>query len=118
MVPGAGQAIAREVTGWPGVTTSDTGRMGTAFHVGKIELGHLHGDHAAHVPFPKAMRDQLLADGTITPHPVFPDAGWGERVIRDERDVSEVIALFRANHERARARQDRSAHQPRPAAHS
>jgi hypothetical protein len=76
-----------------------------AFRYNKREIGHLHGDHAAHFGFPKDVFDELLAAGRITYHPVFPDRrGPGARRIEDEADVDDVIALLRAQYDRAVAR--------------
>ncbi len=36
-------SIEREVLGWPGLITRDTGRGGLQFSYGRVELGHLHG---------------------------------------------------------------------------
>ena len=49
------EQIAAEVGSWPGVVVDD-GELGElAFTVGSRELGHLHGDHAAHFGFPKSL---------------------------------------------------------------
>jgi hypothetical protein len=75
------------------------------FRVGHRELGHLHGDHAAHVSFPKSVWAELNAEGRITYHPVFPGREGPEaRAIRDEADVRDVIALLRLNYDRVVAR--------------
>jgi Family of unknown function (DUF5519) len=101
----AAQQIAEEVTSWPGVHTAP-GRFGaTAFKVGRREIGHLHGDHAAHFGFPKQVWADLRRQGRIEHHPVFPDArGPAARRIDDEDDVRDVIALLRLNYDRVVAR--------------
>ena len=53
--------IAREVESWSGVTTGDTGRGGLQFNYGRVELGHLHGSSFADLPFPKKIRNELVA---------------------------------------------------------
>ena len=63
-----------EVTSWPGVEAGPGGRGEFAFRVGRREIGHLHGDHAAHFFFPKAGLGRAEREGRIAPHPVFPDA--------------------------------------------
>jgi Family of unknown function (DUF5519) len=69
------------------------------------QIGHLHGDHAAHFSFPKDVWAELKAQGRIVAHPVFPDAeGPAARRIEDQADVREVIALLRRNYDRAVAR--------------
>ncbi|HWI73962.1 MAG TPA: luciferase family protein [Baekduia sp.] len=103
------ERITAEVTSWPGVTAGPGSRGEFAFKVGQREIGHLHGDHAAHFFFPKDVWDDLLADGRIAPHPVFPDRrGPAARRIEDDADVDDVIALMRDQYERALSRTSRA----------
>ena len=101
----ASERITEEVTSWPGVEAG-TGRRGEfAFTVGRRELGHLHGDRAAHFGFPKDVWVELRAEGRIVPHPVFPDSiGPAARRIDGDDDVRDVIALMRLNYDRIVAR--------------
>jgi hypothetical protein len=100
--PTASQRIIAEVTSWPGVAAGPGRRGELAFTVGRRPLGHLHGDHAAHFSFPKAVWAQLRAEGRITDHPVFPGKqGPAARRIDSEADVEDVIALLRLNYDRA-----------------
>jgi hypothetical protein len=97
----ASQRITDEVTSWPGVTAGPGRRGEFSFRVGKREIGHLHGDHAAHFGFPKHVWRTLYAQGRIVHHPVFPDQeGWAARRIAGEDDVRDVIALLRMNYDR------------------
>jgi len=99
------QSITAEVTSWPGVTAGPGRRSEYAFNVGRREIGHLHGDHAAHFSFPKTVWAELLAEGRIEPHPVFPGSqGRAARRINGDDDVRDVIALMRLNYDRAVAR--------------
>jgi len=97
----AGEQIIAEVTSWPGVE-SGVGRRGElAFKVGRREIGHLHGDHAAHFSFPKQVWSDLFEQGRIVDHPVFPGrVGPAARRIEDDSDVRDVIALMRINYDR------------------
>jgi len=101
--------IERAVTGWPGVTTGDTGRGGLQFRYGRVELGHLHGGSCADLPFPKKVRDELIATGQAAVHPPLPDSGWVRRGMDGPADAEAVIALFRLNYDRAKARDERGA---------
>jgi hypothetical protein len=94
-------AIAETVGAWPGVEVDD-GEIGElSFKLGRREIGHLHGDHAAHFSFPKQVWGELRAEGRIEPHPVFPDkTGPASRRIESAADVRDVIELFRINYER------------------
>ena len=95
------ERISEEVTSWPGVEADD-GEIGElAFTLGRRELGHLHGEHAAHFAFPKRVWHELRAQGRIEHHPVFPDrVGPAARRIADDDDVRDVIELFRLNYDR------------------
>jgi hypothetical protein len=98
----ASERITEEVTSWPGVTAGP-GRHGEfAFKVGGREIGHLHGDRAAHFGFPKQVWRELREEGRVEPHPVFPDTqGPAARRIVDDADVRDVIELMRLNYDRA-----------------
>jgi hypothetical protein len=98
----ASQQITAEVTSWPGVEAGPGSRGEFAFTIGRRQIGHLHGDHAAHFSFPKQVWAELLEQGRIVPHPVFPNAqGPAARRIETQDDVREVIELMRLNYERA-----------------
>jgi luciferase-like monooxygenase len=101
----ASEQITAEVTSWPGVEAGPGRRGEFAFTVGRRQIGHLHGDHAAHFSFPKKVWRELFEQGRIGRHPVFPDSeGPGARRIENEDDVRDVIELLRLNYDRAVAR--------------
>jgi hypothetical protein len=103
--PTAGERITTEVTSWPGVRAGIGRRGEFGFTVGRREIGHLHGDHAAHFGFPKGVWAELFEQGRIVHHPVFPGReGPAARRIEDEDDVRDVIALLRLNYDRVVAR--------------
>ena len=99
------EQITAEVGSWPDVVVDD-GELGElAFKVGHRELGHLHGEHAAHFGFTKALWQELHAEGRIEGHPVFPGkVGPASRRIETEDDVRDVIELMRLNYDRLLAR--------------
>jgi hypothetical protein len=98
----ASEQITTEVTSWPGVNTEQGSRGEFSFKVGRKEIGHLHGDHALHLGFPKKVWHELHDAGRIDYHPVFPGKpGFASRRIAGEEDVRDVIALLRLNYERA-----------------
>ncbi|MBA2345412.1 MAG: DUF5519 family protein [Rubrobacter sp.] len=96
--------IERDVTSWPGVSTGDTGRGGLQFKYGKVELGHLHGSSFADLPFPKKIRNELIAQGRESVYDPLPDSGWVRRRMNGRDDVEAVIELFRMNYGRAERR--------------
>jgi hypothetical protein len=101
----ASEQITEEVTSWPGVEAGPGRRGEFAFKVGRREIGHLHGDHAAHFSFPKDVWADLREQGRIVDHPVFPGkVGPAARRIEGEDDVRDVIAMMRLNYDRVVAR--------------
>jgi Luciferase len=96
----AADRIRTEVGSWPDVTVEPHRFGGVEFRVGRRELGHLHGGHLADLPFPRRIRDELVAGGRADPHHVLPDTGWVSFRIRTPEDVDRAIALFRLNYER------------------
>jgi hypothetical protein len=101
----ASERITEEVTSWPGVEAGPGRRGEFAFRVGRREIGHLHGDHAAHFMLPKDLWTDLFEQGRIGQHPVFPGReGPGARRIEDEDDMRDVIAVMRLNYDRIVAR--------------
>jgi hypothetical protein len=95
------ERIAEEVLSWEGVTSHSHRFGGVEFRLGTRELGHLHGDRLADLPFPRRVAEDLIAAGRARPHHVLPDSGWVSRPITGDEDVAEVIGLFRLSYERA-----------------
>jgi len=99
----ASERITQEVGAWPAVASGHGRRGELAFKVGHREIGHLHGDRAAHFFFPEQEWSELKRRGRIVPHPVFPDRrGPAARAIENDADVADVIELMRLNYERVR----------------
>jgi Family of unknown function (DUF5519) len=102
----ASQRITDEVTSWPGVEAGPGRRGEFAFTVGRREIGHLHGDRAAHLGFPKEVGARLREEGRVGPHPVAPNkTAWASRRIESDEDVRDVIELLRLNYDRVMARE-------------
>ncbi|MBI3116792.1 MAG: DUF5519 family protein [Thaumarchaeota archaeon] len=98
------EKIVKEVAKWPGVTTHAHRFGGTEFRLGRRELGHVHGDYQADVPFPMDVRNQLVAEGRAEPHHVLPESGWITLRFRNSNDVESAISLFQLSYDLARRR--------------
>jgi hypothetical protein len=107
--------IEREVGSWDGVTINAHRFGGVEFRLGKRELGHLHGDRLADLPFRRVVRDMLVETGRALPHHVLPESGWVSKPIETDEDADEVIELFRLSYERARVAEAVRSGSPRPA---
>lgn len=99
----ASEEIVEEVGSWSGVEVGAGDRgSSVAFRLGRREIGHLHGDHAMHAGYPKAVWHELHDQGRIDYHPVFPGKpGYASRTIESADDVHDVIELLRLNYDRA-----------------
>ncbi len=97
----ASERITEEVTSWPGVLAGVGSRGEFGFTVGGRDIGHLHGDHAAHFGFPRGVGAELREQGRIGPHPVNAHSTkMGARLIESDEDVADVIVLIRLNYDR------------------
>jgi Family of unknown function (DUF5519) len=105
--PSLTEAVRRELLAHPDVVEASHRFGGIEFRLGRRELGHLHGDHLADLPFPRRVRDELVADGRATPHHVLPESGWVSRRVAGPQDVDAVVELFRLSYERAAAQHAR-----------
>ena len=92
--------IEQTVANWPGVPVEPHRFGGIEFRLGRRELGHLHGDRLADLPFPVKVRDELIAAGKAERHHVLPNSGWVSRWIGGVEDIRGVVELFRLNYER------------------
>lgn len=97
------ERIVEAVTSWPGVTAHPHRFGGVEFRIGHREIGHLHGDRLADLPFPTKIRDELVASGRARPHHVLPASGWVSVVIRGDADVENAVTIFRMSYERLAA---------------
>ena len=106
-VRGAGEEIRTTVIEWPGVTAHPHRFGGTEYRLGRRELGHVHGDSLADIPFPKRVRNELVTAGKALPHHVLPDSGWVSVPIRSPEDVQSVIELLRQAYDLAQEQRSR-----------
>ncbi len=101
----ASEQVTEVVTSWPGIEAGPGRRGEFAFKLRGREIGHLHGNHAAHFFFPKPLWRRLHDEGRIAEHPVFPGReGPAARRIETEDDVRDVIEMMRLNYDSAVAR--------------
>lgn len=92
--------IQNEVASWPGVTAQSHGYGMVFFHVGRREIGHLHGSRMADFPFPVRIREKLVEAGMADIHYLHPKTGWATYYIKGDEDFDHIIDLFRQNYSR------------------
>ena len=98
-VKGAQARITQSVTSWAGVTVQPHRFGGVEYVIGRREVGHIHGDHMVDIPFPKKVRDVLVAEGRAQPHHLLPETGWISFYLQQDDDVEKAIVLFRESYE-------------------
>lgn len=103
-VSGAKERIDAALQGWSGITTQPHRFGGTEYRLGRREIGHIHGDSLVDIPFPKKLRDELVATGRAEPHHILPDSGWVSIYLRQVSDVEQAIELLYLSFEIANQR--------------
>jgi hypothetical protein len=102
--------IEERVLSWPDVTAHAHRFGGTEYRLGKREIGHYHaGMEVVDIPFPKKVRDEVIAGGLAEPHHVLPGSGWVSKWLRDPGDVEQAVELLERSFELARAQAERRA---------
>jgi hypothetical protein len=100
-IRGAQEQITQTTLAWEGVTAHAHRFGGTEFRLGRREIGHIHGDYLVDIPFPKKVRDEIVAAGRAEPHHVLPQSDWVSFYLREPADVARAIALLRQSFELA-----------------
>ena len=107
-VRGAQDAITQAVTSWEGVTVQPHRFGGVEYVIDKREIGHIHGDHLVDVPFPKRVRDEIVAAGRAQPHHILPETGWVSFYLREAEDVEKAITLLHESYEIAQKQKSKT----------
>jgi Family of unknown function (DUF5519) len=92
--------IKHEILSWPGVTSNPYHFGGVEFRVNKRDMGHIHGEKLADLPFPIEIRKDLIASGKALPHIIYPESRWVSYIIHSEEDELKILDLFRLQYER------------------
>lgn len=100
MGTGITENIKHEILSWPGVTSNPYQFGGVEFRVNKRDMGHIHGEKLADLPFPAKLRKEIIASGKALPHIIYPESMWISYVIHSEEDTPKIIDLFRLQYER------------------
>ena len=94
------ESIEKEILSWPYVTAETHRFGGIEFRLNRREMGHIHGERLADLPFPMEIRNELVNSGRVSPHHVLPKSGWVSYWInKGEEDVPAVVELFKMRYE-------------------
>jgi hypothetical protein len=103
------QEFEDQVSGWPNISSRPHRFGGREFRFGRAEVGHIHSDGSVDIPFPRALRDELLAVRLAEQHRWAPDSGWITFIIRGEDDVPHAVWLMRLSYLRYALKRSRQA---------
>jgi predicted DNA-binding protein (MmcQ/YjbR family) len=84
---------------WENVQVAPHRFGGVEYRLGSRELGHIHGDHMLDIPFPKKVRDEVVANGQVSPHHLLPETGWVSLYLRQPEDVNTAIELLQRSYQ-------------------
>jgi hypothetical protein len=87
-----------DVSAWPQISVHAHRFGGREFRFGSAELGHVHQGGIVDIPFPRSVRDALLAEGLAEEHRWVPDSGWITFRIRSEKDFNRAVWLLRLSY--------------------
>jgi luciferase-like monooxygenase len=87
-----------EISAWPSISIHPHRFGGREFRFGSAEVGHVHAGGIVDIPFPRPVRDALLADGLAEEHHWVPNSGWISFRVRSAEDVKHALWLMRLSH--------------------
>ncbi len=92
------KSLEDEVSNWPSISMHPHRFGGREFRFGRAEVGHVHTGGIVDIPFPRPVRDALLAEGLAEEHRWVPDSGWITFRIRGDGDLKHALWLMRLSY--------------------
>src|SRR5436190_9580792 len=90
--------LENEISSWSKVSVHPHRFGGKEFRFGSAEIGHIHPGVVVDIPFPRSVRDALLAGGLAEEHRWVPNSGWITFRIRSEEDFKHALWLMRLSY--------------------
>jgi Luciferase len=87
-----------EVSEWPNISVHAHRFGGREFRFGSAEVGHAHMGGVVDIPFPRSVRDALLAEGLAEEHHWVPNSGWITFHVRSKDDLQHALWLMRLSY--------------------
>jgi len=87
-----------QICTWENISVHPHRFGGKEFRFGSAEVGHVHTGGLVDIPFPRSVRDALLANGLAGEHRWAPNSGWITFRIRKEEDLKHAIWLMRLSY--------------------
>jgi hypothetical protein len=90
--------LEQEVSAWQHISVRPHRIGGKEFQFRDAEVGHVHTNGIVDIPFPRSIRDALLADGLAEEHHWVPNSGWITFQMRSEGDLGHALWLMRLSY--------------------
>jgi hypothetical protein len=93
--------IEDEISAWPTISVHPHRFGGKEFLFGSgAEVGHIHTRGIVDIPFPRAVRNALLAAGLAEQHHWVPNSGWVTFHLRNgnDEDLGHALWLMRLSY--------------------
>jgi hypothetical protein len=90
--------LEEEVSAWPQVSVHQHRFGGREFRFRSAEVGHIHVGGVLDIPFPRPVRDALLAEGLAEEHHWVRNSGWISFHVRTEEDFKHAIWLLQLSY--------------------
>ena len=87
-----------EISAWPNISVHPHRFGGKEFLFGNAEVGHIHTGGIVDIPFPRSVRDALLAEGLAEGHRWVPNSVWTTFRVRSEEDLKHALWLIRLSY--------------------
>ncbi len=89
-----------EISAWPSISVHPHRFGGKEFLFGSAEVGHIHTGGIVDIPFPRAVRNALLAAGLAEQHHWVSNSGWVTFHVRNgnDEDLSHALWLMRLSY--------------------
>jgi len=86
------------VSAWSRISVHPHRFGGMEFQFGDAEVGHVHRNGIVDIPFPRSIRDALLAASFAEEHHWIPNSGWITFRMRSEEDLNHALWLMRLSY--------------------
>lgn len=90
--------LEEAISKWPSVSTHPHGLGSTEFRFGSAEIGHIHVGGVVDIPFPRPVRNALLAAGLVEEHRWVPNSGWTTFHVHSDEDFKSALWLTRLSY--------------------
>ena len=90
--------LEEAVSAWPRVSVHSHRFGGREFRIDDAEIGHVHNSGVVDIPFPRSIRDALLAKGLAEEHHWVPDSGWITYRMSGEQGLAHALWLMRLSY--------------------